>query len=159
MEGHAFLTTEVVLSSETSDGLSPGYRPSLNCFSHFQCPTGTNRASPRGSSDLPKWGKQKAISVGFPEHPHFSSILVNQAFISMCSVPPSLGQMPIWYYRHIRQLRFILPFWFLNALNCILYSVFGLESVLTSPELPLGSGCIPNYDWLTQEWISPPEPL
>lgn len=40
MESHAFLTTEIALSPETSDGLSPGYSTSLNCFLHLQYPTG-----------------------------------------------------------------------------------------------------------------------
>lgn len=35
-----FQQLKTALSSDISDGLSPGYRPSLNCFSHPPYPTG-----------------------------------------------------------------------------------------------------------------------
>lgn len=42
-ESHAFLTTEVALNSETSDGLSPGYRARLIAFHIPQYPTGIQK--------------------------------------------------------------------------------------------------------------------
>lgn len=92
-ESHAFLITEVALNSETSDGLSPGYRARLIAFHIPQYPTGIQKyqlplkeltgLSPEALWTCPTERNRK----------HFSNILANQTFMNICLVLPTSGQI------------------------------------------------------------------